>query len=61
MFTVTRPGLNPDVPAGYESLIWVATSATLIYGRRDGVLVDTFLTLDQSVQLADQIEATGKT
>jgi glyoxylase-like metal-dependent hydrolase (beta-lactamase superfamily II) len=60
VFTVTRPGLNPDVPAGYESLMWVAGSATLIYGERDGVLVDTFLTLGQSEELADQIEATGK-
>jgi glyoxylase-like metal-dependent hydrolase (beta-lactamase superfamily II) len=60
VFTVTRPGLNPDVPAGYESLMWVSNSATLIYGERDAVLVDTFLTLDQSLQLADQVEASGK-
>jgi glyoxylase-like metal-dependent hydrolase (beta-lactamase superfamily II) len=60
VFTVKRPGLNPDVPPGYESLMWVANSATLIYGERDAVLVDTFLTRDQSVQLADQIEASGR-
>ena len=60
VFTVTRPGLNPDVPPGYESLMWVGSSATLIYGERDAVLVDTFLTLEQSEALADQIEATGK-
>ena len=60
VFTATRPGLTPDIPAGYESLAWVANSATLIYGTRDAVLVDTFLTLDQSVQLADEIAASGK-
>src|ERR1700756_1697286 len=60
VFTVSRPGLTPDIPAGYESLAWVANSATLIYGTRDAVLVDTFLTIDQSVQLADEIAATGK-
>jgi glyoxylase-like metal-dependent hydrolase (beta-lactamase superfamily II) len=60
VFTVTRPGLTPDIPAGYESLAWVANSATLIYGERDAVLVDTFLTLDQSVKLADGVAASGK-
>ena len=60
VFTATRPGLTPDIPAGYESLAWVANSATLIYGARDAVLVDTFLTIDQSAQLADEVAASGK-
>ncbi len=61
VFTVTRPGLNRDVPPGKESLLWVANSATLIYGERDAVLVDTFLTVEQSSGLADAIVASGKT
>ena len=61
VFTATRPGLNRDVPAGKESLMWVANSSTLIYGQRDAVLVDTFLTVDQSQGLADAIVASGKT
>ena len=60
VFTATRPGINPDVPPGYESLMWVANSATLIYGRRDAVLVDTFFTLDHSHKLVDQVVASGK-
>ncbi len=60
VFTATRPGINPDVPAGHESLAWVANSATLISGERDAVLVDTFFTLDHSAKLADQIAASGK-
>jgi len=60
VFTATRPGLTPDIPADFESLAWVANSSTLIYGMRDAVLVDTFLTLDQSVQLADAVAASGK-
>jgi len=48
VFTATRPGLNRDLPPGKESLMWVANSATLIYGERDAVLVDSFLTVDQS-------------
>ena len=60
VFTARRSGLTPGVPPGYESLLWVANSATLIYGKQDAVLVDTFVTLDQSVQLAEDIAATGK-
>jgi glyoxylase-like metal-dependent hydrolase (beta-lactamase superfamily II) len=33
---------------------------TLIYGKRDAVLVDTFFTLEHSAKLADQVAATGK-
>jgi glyoxylase-like metal-dependent hydrolase (beta-lactamase superfamily II) len=61
VFAVARPGLNRDVPPGKESLMWVANSSTLIYGERDAVLVDTFLTVDQSKDLADAIVARGKT
>jgi len=60
VFTVTRPGLSRDLPAGFESLSWVANSSTLIYGERDAVLVDTFLTIDQGIELADQVAAAGK-
>jgi glyoxylase-like metal-dependent hydrolase (beta-lactamase superfamily II) len=60
VFTATHPGVNPDVPSGYESLAWVANSATLIYGERDAVLVDTFFTLDHSAMLTDQLAASGK-
>jgi len=61
VFTVTRPGLNRDVPPGKESLMWVANSSTLISGEREAVLVDTFLTVDQTNGLADAIVASGKT
>src|SRR5216683_2774456 len=61
VFTATRPGLNRDLPPGKESLMWVANSATLIYGERDAVLVESFLTVDQSRGLADAIVASGKT
>jgi glyoxylase-like metal-dependent hydrolase (beta-lactamase superfamily II) len=60
VFTVKRPGLGRDVPPGHEPLMWVANSATLIYGERDAVLVDTYLTIDQGVELADQVAAAGK-
>src|ERR1700731_4010840 len=55
-----RPGLTSGVPPGNEELMWVANSATLIYGERDAVLVDTFLTVEQCNGLADDVAASGK-
>jgi len=48
------------LPAGKEELMWVANSSTLIYGERDAVLVDTFLTTEQSQTLLDWVVASGK-
>jgi glyoxylase-like metal-dependent hydrolase (beta-lactamase superfamily II) len=60
VFTITRPGRGGDMPSGKESLMWIANSATLIYGERDAVLVDTFMTVEQCNGLADAIDASGK-
>src|SRR6202050_3830907 len=60
VLTVRRPGLTRDLPPGKEQLMWVANSATLIYGERDAVLVDTFLTTEQSQTLLDWVVASGK-
>jgi glyoxylase-like metal-dependent hydrolase (beta-lactamase superfamily II) len=60
VFTSKRPGLSRDLPPGKEELMWVANSSTLIYGERDAVLVDTFLTIDQSKALLDWVVDSGK-
>jgi glyoxylase-like metal-dependent hydrolase (beta-lactamase superfamily II) len=60
VFTSKRPGLSRDLPPGKETLMWVANSSTLIYGERDAVLVDTFLTIDQSQALLNWVVASGK-
>ena len=60
VLTIKRPGLTRDLPAGKEELMWVANSSTLIYGERDAVLVDTFLTTKQSQALLDWVVASGK-
>jgi glyoxylase-like metal-dependent hydrolase (beta-lactamase superfamily II) len=60
VLTIRRPGLSRDLPAGKEELMWVANSATLIYGARDAVLVDTFLTIEQSQTLLNWVVASGK-
>jgi glyoxylase-like metal-dependent hydrolase (beta-lactamase superfamily II) len=41
-------------------LMWVSNSSTLIYGERDAVLVDTFLTIEQSQTLLNWVIASGK-
>jgi glyoxylase-like metal-dependent hydrolase (beta-lactamase superfamily II) len=60
VLTIRRPGLTRDLPAGKEELMWVANSSTLIHGERDAVLVDTFLTTEQSQTLLDWVVASGK-
>src|ERR1700730_10561002 len=60
VLTIKRPGLVRDLPPGKEELMWVANSSTLIYGERDAVLVDNFLTTEQSKTLLDRVVARGK-
>ncbi|NML68535.1 MBL fold metallo-hydrolase [Chryseobacterium sp. RP-3-3] len=60
VFITKRPGLNRELPSGYESLAWVPNSSTLIYGERDAVLVDTFLTAEASQALVEWVESSGK-
>ena len=60
VLTIRRRGLVRDLPPGTENLMWVANSSTLISGERDAVLVDTFLTTEQSQTLLDWVVASGK-
>ncbi|MGB7636120.1 MAG: MBL fold metallo-hydrolase [Nitrososphaeraceae archaeon] len=55
-----RRGVTRDLPSGTESLQWVTNTATLIYGKHDAVVVDTFATIDQNQQLVDWITKSGK-
>ena len=40
--------------------MWSPMTATLIYGERDAVLVDTFITVGQGDFLVDWIKGSGK-
>src|SRR5580704_6070216 len=60
VLTIKRPGLVRDLPPGKEELMWVANSSTLISGERDAILVDTFLTTEQSKTLLGWVIARGK-
>src|SRR6202158_3962176 len=55
-----RQGLNRDLPPGKEQWMWVPTSATLIYGERDAVLVDALLTMERPATLVEWVAASGK-
>jgi glyoxylase-like metal-dependent hydrolase (beta-lactamase superfamily II) len=55
--TVQRPGLTRDLPYGPEDLLWVANSATLLYGKHDAVLVDTFTSIQQNAELVEWVRS----
>jgi glyoxylase-like metal-dependent hydrolase (beta-lactamase superfamily II) len=54
------PIVTSDLPPGTEQRMWSPTSATLIYGKRDAVLVDALLTAEQADALVEWVEAHGK-
>ena len=60
VFVATRQGLTRDLPPGQEQWMWVPTSATLIYGQKDAVLVDALLTVEQVNALVEWVVASGK-
>jgi len=60
LITKRQPIAGRDLPPGKEQWMWVPSSATLIFGERDAVLVDTFLTLEQSIALVNWVAQSGK-
>jgi glyoxylase-like metal-dependent hydrolase (beta-lactamase superfamily II) len=60
VLVTNRQGLVRDLPPGKEQWAWVPTSATLIFGQRDAVLVDAFLTIEQAATLVEWVAASGK-
>ncbi len=60
LLTKRRGSSTRGVPPGKEHLAWVNNTVTLITGRQDAVLVDTFLPEQQSWELADWVADSGK-
>src|SRR5215467_6513975 len=54
------PVASSDVPPGQKLRTYSPISSTLIYGKHDAVLVDTFLTVEQSYDLVKWVAASGK-
>src|ERR1700731_3679908 len=54
------PTITSDLPPGEKERPWPPISSTLISGKRDAVLVDTPITVDQARVLANWVVASGK-
>ena len=54
------PVVTDDLPPGAREMKWSPISSTLISGKRDAVLVDTAITIDQNQRLVEWIAAGGK-
>ena len=54
------PIVTRDLPPGVREAYFQAMASTLIYGMRDAVLVDAFMTVQQANALADWVAAKGK-
>jgi hypothetical protein len=60
LLTRKRAGVTQGLPPGKDALAWVTNTVTLIYGERDALLVDTFLLVQHSKDLADWLAESGK-
>ncbi len=54
------PAITSDLPPGEKQRPWPPISSTLISGKRDAVLVDTPITVEQARALANWVVASGK-
>jgi glyoxylase-like metal-dependent hydrolase (beta-lactamase superfamily II) len=54
------PVAQAERPEGIKETFFQAMAATLIYGKRDAVLVDTFMTVKQANELADWVASKNK-
>ena len=51
------PAVTSDLPPGATQRFWPPMSSTLISGKRDAVLVDAFLTVEQAGAFVDWVTA----
>ncbi|MGI5213141.1 MBL fold metallo-hydrolase [Plantactinospora sp. CA-290183] len=55
-----KPAVSDDLPPGETQRQWSPTSATLIYGDHDAVLVDALMTVDEARRLTDWVAGVGR-
>ncbi len=60
LLTKKRGSSTQGLPPGKEDLAWVTNTVTLVYGERDAILVDTFLSVQHSKELVDWVVDSGK-
>jgi hypothetical protein len=51
------PAVTSDLAPGTKQSMWSPISSTLISGKRDAILVDTFITVEQADILVDWVAA----
>jgi glyoxylase-like metal-dependent hydrolase (beta-lactamase superfamily II) len=54
------PTVVSDLTPGTKQLMWSPISSTLVYGKRDAVVVNAFITVEQARALVDWVVASGK-
>jgi glyoxylase-like metal-dependent hydrolase (beta-lactamase superfamily II) len=54
------PIVMADRPPGVQKTVFQAMASTLIYGARDAVLVDAFMTVEQASALADWVASKSR-
>lgn len=57
---VRTPRPSATLPTSTADLQWVANTATLIYGERDAVLIDTYSTTEQNAALVEWVRSFGR-
>ena len=60
LVTPDIPIATSDLPPGMKKAMFQAIASTLIYGKRDAVLVDAFMTVKQADVLVDWVAASRK-
>ena len=60
LLTKKRGSSTQGIPAGKDHLAWVTNTVTLVHGERDAVLVDTFLSAQQSREPLDWVVESGR-
>ena len=60
LITPGIPIVTTDLPPGIKQAMFQAIASTLIYGKRDAVLVDAYMTVKQTDALVDWVAASGK-
>jgi len=60
LLTKKRVGVTQGLPPDKELLAWVTNTVTLIYGERDAVLIDTFVSVQHSKALIEWLVDSGK-
>lgn len=58
--TPSIPVVTTDLAPGEHERPWPPISSTLVYGLRDAVVIDSFITAEQARAQADWIASTGK-